>query len=68
MTVGNGYSEIKISQMICGNKKWIDKILYFIIEYDTLLIFLIMVLISSIISDVFFTYANISNLLRQVSG
>jgi ribose transport system permease protein len=51
-----------------GIKKWIDKILYFIIEYDTLLIFLIMVLISSIISDVFFTYANISNLLRQVSG
>jgi ribose transport system permease protein len=43
-------------------------VIHFLIEYNTLVIFLIMVIISSIISDVFFTYTNISNLLRQVSG
>jgi ribose transport system permease protein len=40
----------------------------FLIEYNTLVIFLIMVLISSIFSDVFFSHTNITNLLRQVSG
>ena len=46
----------------------INKILHFIIEYNTLIIFLIMVVISSVISEVFFSYTNISNLLRQISG
>jgi ribose transport system permease protein len=49
-------------------KKRVLKALHFLIEYDTLVIFLIMVIISSTISDVFFTHTNISNLLRQVSG
>ncbi len=40
----------------------------FLIEYNTLVIFLIIVLISSIFSDVFFSHTNITNLLRQVSG
>ena len=40
----------------------------FLIEYNTLIIFLVMVLISSLFSDVFFSHTNITNLLRQVSG
>jgi ribose transport system permease protein len=40
----------------------------FLIEYNTLVIFLVMVLISSLFSDVFFSHTNITNLLRQVSG
>jgi ribose transport system permease protein len=46
----------------------LKKVLHWLTEYNTLVIFLIMVLISSFISDVFFTRTNISNLLRQVSG
>jgi ribose transport system permease protein len=46
----------------------INRILHLLIKYNTLIIFLIMVIISSVISEVFFTYSNISNLLRQVSG
>ncbi len=44
------------------------KILNFVIEHNTLVIFIIMVIISSTISDVFFTYTNLANIFRQVSG
>ena len=44
------------------------KILHFLLEYNTVLICLIMIIISSMVSDVFFTSTNIANLLRQVSG
>ena len=47
---------------------WPGKVLNYIIEYNTLIILLIMILISAFISDVFFSQTNISNLLRQVSG
>jgi len=46
----------------------LKRIKHFLIEYNTLVIFMIMVLISSIVSDVFFSHTNITNLLRQVSG
>jgi ribose transport system permease protein len=39
----------------------------FIIRYNTLFIFLIMVFVSAIVSDVFFTSANLFNLVRQVT-
>jgi ribose transport system permease protein len=42
--------------------------LSFIFRYNTLLVFLIMVVIASTVSDVFFTRTNIFNLLRQVAG
>jgi ribose transport system permease protein len=51
-----------------GSHGRIKKVLQFLVEYNTLVIFLIMLLISSIVSDVFFTHTNISNLLRQISG
>jgi ribose transport system permease protein len=44
------------------------KLLHYLLEYNTILICIIMILISSIVSDVFFTSTNIANLLRQVSG
>jgi ribose transport system permease protein len=44
------------------------KTLHYILEYNTVLICLIMIIISSMVSDVFFTSTNIANLLRQVSG
>ena len=44
------------------------KIFHFLLEYNTVLICLIMIIISSMVSDVFFTSTNITNLLRQVSG
>lgn len=45
-------------------QKYID----FILRYNTLLIFIVLVIASSIISDAFFTSRNLTNLLRQVSG
>jgi ribose transport system permease protein len=44
------------------------KALHFLLEYNTILICIIMIVISSMVSDVFFTSSNIANLLRQVSG
>jgi ribose transport system permease protein len=38
------------------------------LKYNTLLIFFILIIVSSFISDAFFTSRNITNLLRQVSG
>jgi ribose transport system permease protein len=43
-------------------------LLQFLLEYNTIVITVIMVLISSMVSDVFFTVTNLSNLFRQVSG
>lgn len=44
-------------------KTWFD----FIIEYNTVLIFLVMLLVSATVSEAFFTYPNLFNLLRQVT-
>ncbi len=43
-------------------------ILAFLIKYNTIFIFVLLVIFSALISDVFFTSANLSNLLKQVSG
>ncbi len=42
-------------------------IMQFIIKYNTVFIFLVMLLVSAIVSDVFFTSANLFNLVRQVT-
>ena len=44
------------------------KILHYLLEYNTIVICVIMIVVSSMVSDVFFTSTNLSNLLRQVSG
>ena len=44
------------------------KLLHYLLEYNTIVICVIMIVISSMVSDVFFTPTNLSNLLRQVSG
>ena len=41
--------------------------LQFVIQYNTVFIFLIMLIVSAIISDVFFTSSNLFNLIRQVT-
>lgn len=43
-------------------------ILSFFIKYNTIFIFVLLVIFSAFISDVFFTQVNLSNLLKQVSG
>ncbi len=43
-------------------------ILPFLIKYNTVFIFVLLVVFSAFISDVFFTSVNLSNLLKQVSG
>lgn len=43
-------------------------ILKFVIKHNTIFIFLLLVIFSAFISDVFFTETNLSNLLKQVSG
>ncbi|GHC50837.1 ABC transporter permease [Ulvibacter litoralis] len=43
-------------------------ILKFLVKYNTIFIFILLVVFSAIISDVFFTSVNLSNLLKQVSG
>ncbi|APU11580.1 sugar ABC transporter permease [Cellulophaga lytica] len=43
-------------------------VLKFLVKYNTVFIFLLLVLFSALISDVFFTSVNLSNLLKQVSG
>lgn len=39
----------------------------FIIKYNTVVVFLVMLLISTLLSDVFFTSSNLFNLIRQVT-
>ncbi len=41
--------------------------LHFIIKYNTVFIFLTMLVVSALVSDVFFTSANLFNLIRQVT-
>lgn len=43
-------------------------VLEIILKYNTVFVFMLMILIASVISDSFFTERNITNLLRQVSG
>ena len=43
-------------------------ILKFLIKHNTIFIFIVLVIFSALISDVFFTSVNLSNLLKQVSG
>lgn len=43
-------------------------ILQFLVKYNTIFIFVLLVVFSAIISDVFFTSTNLTNLLKQVSG
>jgi ribose transport system permease protein len=45
----------------------LKRFLPFVIKYNTVFIFLIMLVVSAIISDVFFTSANLFNLVRQVT-
>jgi ribose transport system permease protein len=45
----------------------IKKYLIFITEHNTILIFLVMLLVSAFVSDAFFTANNLSNLVRQVA-
>ncbi|SFJ42244.1 ABC transporter permease [Olleya namhaensis] len=42
--------------------------LKFLVKYNTIFIFILLVIFSALISDVFFTSVNLSNLLKQVSG
>jgi ribose transport system permease protein len=48
--------------------KSFQRLIDFILKYNTVLIFILLIIVSSLISDAFFTSRNISNLLRQVSG
>lgn len=43
-------------------------ILNFLIKHNTIFIFIMLVIFSALISDVFFTETNLSNLLKQISG
>ncbi|WP_034925231.1 ABC transporter permease [Gillisia sp. CAL575] len=43
-------------------------ILKFLVKYNTIFIFIVLVIFSALISDVFLTSVNLSNLLKQVSG
>ena len=45
----------------------LKKYLQFVIKYNTMFIFLIMLLISAMVSDVFFTPVNLFNIIRQVT-
>ncbi len=50
------------------NNKVISKGFWqFIIKYNTVFIFIVMLVISALVSDVFFTSANLFNLIRQVT-
>ncbi len=48
-------------------KIYLNRYLQFIIKHNTVFIFLIMLLVSALVSDVFFTSANLFNLVRQVT-
>ena len=48
-------------------KIYLTRYLQFIIKYNTVFIFLIMLLVSALVSDVFFTSTNLFNLVRQVT-
>ncbi|NLF75080.1 MAG: ABC transporter permease, partial [Chloroflexi bacterium] len=58
-------AEERAIQTIWLNAK---KAISFILRYNTIFVFLVMVIVSTMLSDVFLTERNIFNLLRQVSG
>ncbi len=66
--------EVKVSQATAGEHPiqtvWLNakKIFSFILHYNTIFVFVVMVIVSTMLSDVFLTERNIFNLLRQVSG
>ncbi|KAA5821941.1 ABC transporter permease [Algibacter amylolyticus] len=43
-------------------------LLKFLVKHNTIFIFILLLIFSALISDVFFTSTNLSNLLKQVSG
>ena len=45
----------------------IKRYLQFVVKYNTVMIFLVMIVVSAIVSDVFFTPTNLFNLIRQVT-
>lgn len=51
-----------------GNGKRQSQVITFLAKYSVYLIFVLLVILSSLVSDVFFTERNLFNLLRQVSG
>jgi ribose transport system permease protein len=53
--------------MRMNKKMTLKKYLQFIIKYNTVFIFLIMLVVSALVSDVFFTPSNLFNLVRQVT-
>ncbi|NIJ46412.1 ribose transport system permease protein [Wenyingzhuangia heitensis] len=53
-----------IKQQLSSPGGWLS----FLIKYNTIFIFILLVIFSACISDVFFTSVNLSNLLKQVSG
>ncbi len=66
MVLNTEISTKKISDDAGG--QFIKKYTDFVLKYNTLIIFIILLIVSSVISDAFFTSRNITNLLRQVSG
>jgi ribose transport system permease protein len=48
-------------------KSKLKGLLQFILRYNTVFIFLVMLLVSALVSDVFFTGTNLFNLIRQVT-
>ncbi len=42
--------------------------LQLLVKYNTLIIFILLIIVSTVISSSFFTFKNISNLLRQNAG
>jgi ribose transport system permease protein len=48
-------------------KSNLNKLLHVVLRYNTVFIFLIMLLVSALVSDVFFTGTNLFNLIRQVT-
>ncbi|ANW95980.1 sugar ABC transporter permease [Wenyingzhuangia fucanilytica] len=53
-----------IKQQLSSPGGWLK----FLIKHNTIFIFILLVIFSACISDVFFTSVNLSNLLKQVSG
>ncbi|MCB4799042.1 ABC transporter permease [Neotamlana laminarinivorans] len=55
---------LTLKEQLSSPKGWLK----FLIKYNTVFIFILLVIFSAVISDVFFTSVNLSNLLKQVSG
>ncbi len=49
-------------------KRYLKRIFGFLLRYNTIVVFIVMVVVSTALSDVFLTQRNILNLLRQLSG